>query len=165
MYEQFYNTISAPYRANPKRTQRLVAADKGLVALFAVVYAAVLIWLAVTQDARLWREVFVPAVSFAALSALRYALNRPRPYETYSIDPIIKKDTQGKSFPGRHVFSAAIIACAIFYVSLGWGIAAFFGMAFIAYVRVVGGVHFPRDVIAGAALGVLCGLVGFFLIP
>ena len=35
----------------------------------------------------------------------------------------------------------------------------------IALIRVIGGVHFPRDVLSGAVLGAACGAVGFWLIP
>lgn len=36
---------------------------------------------------------------------------------------------------------------------------------FMAYVRVVGGIHFPKDVFAGAVIGVLSGVIGLYLIP
>ena len=35
----------------------------------------------------------------------------------------------------------------------------------VCYTRLVGGLHFPRDVVAGIALGLACGLVGFVIIP
>ena len=31
-------------------------------------------------------------------------------------------------------------------------------------VRVIGGVHFPRDVLVGAAVGILAGVIGFYVI-
>ena len=34
----------------------------------------------------------------------------------------------------------------------------------LAAIRVIAGVHFPRDVIAGALAGILLGYVGFWLI-
>lgn len=163
MYPEFYEQISAIYRKDPKSVRVLATLDKVLVAVVAASYVAMLVWLAVIGDARFWTELLVPAVSFAAMSIARAAINAPRPYEAYAIDPLIKKDTKGKSFPGRHVFSAAVIACAFLNVNVAWGISGFTAMALIAYVRVVGGVHFPRDVIAGAALGALCGVVGFWL--
>ena len=30
--------------------------------------------------------------------------------------------------------------------------------------RVAGGVHFPRDVIAGALIGIGCGVIGYYVI-
>ena len=34
---------------------------------------------------------------------------------------------------------------------------------FMAAVRVVGGVHYPKDVIAGIAVAVICGIAGFWI--
>ena len=36
--------------------------------------------------------------------------------------------------------------------------------ALLAWCRVVGGVHFPRDVIAGALIGIGCGVLGYYVI-
>lgn len=33
----------------------------------------------------------------------------------------------------------------------------------MAVVRVVGGVHFPKDVIAGAIIGIVSGVIGFMI--
>ena len=46
----------------------------------------------------------------------------------------------------------------------GAGLLPGLGGVLLAVVRVVGGVHFPRDVLCGAAIGILCGAVGFFLL-
>lgn len=42
------------------------------------------------------------------------------------------------------------------------GIIVFVCGLIIAIVRVISGVHFPKDVIVGALVGILCGVVGFF---
>jgi membrane-associated phospholipid phosphatase len=34
----------------------------------------------------------------------------------------------------------------------------------LAWSRVAGGVHFPRDVIAGALIGVFSGVIGYYVI-
>ena len=49
-------------------------------------------------------------VAFAAVTLFRKAVNAPRPYETLGIDPLIEKDTAGRSFPSRHTFSLFMIA-------------------------------------------------------
>ena len=36
--------------------------------------------------------------------------------------------------------------------------------AALACVRVIGGVHFPRDVLVGAAVGILAGVIGFYVL-
>ena len=33
------------------------------------------------------------------------------------------------------------------------------------FIRVVGGVHYPQDVVAGAVCGILAGVLGFYILP
>ena len=126
-------------------------------------YPIILGRLVLTQDIRFWRLFLAPAISFILLSVIRNYINAPRPYEMFDIIPIIKKDTKGKSFPSRHVFSVFVIAMTIYYISRPIGIALMFAGVLLAIIRVVGGVHFPKDVLAGAAIGILCGILGFYL--
>ena len=79
-------------------------------------------------------------------------------------EPIIKRKGTGKSFPSRHTFSIFVIAVTVFYFWPVAGIITGIAGAVLATVRVLGGVHFVRDVIAGAAIGIGCGLIGFYLI-
>ena len=44
------------------------------------------------------------------VSVSRKIINEPRPYEKYGVPPVLDKDTSGKSFPSRHVFSVFVIA-------------------------------------------------------
>ena len=165
MYQDWYANISEPLRCRPALVRALRFLDRALVALVALAYLGALVWLATTGDARLSRAASVPAVSFAAVSALRALINAPRPYELYAIDPLIRKDTHGKSFPGRHVFSACIIACALTWIDARFGLPAFTACALLAATRIIGGVHFPRDIIAALALGIAIGAIGFVAIP
>ena len=65
--------------------------------------------------------------------------------------------------PSRHVFSAFIIGMAFLCIGeIPLGIIVFVCGLIIAIVRVISGVHFPKDVIVGALVGILCGVVGFF---
>jgi len=165
MYPEFYAKISKPLREQPWKAHSIIVIDRLLVASLAIGYCALLAWTFFSHDARFYRVLCVPAVSFIAMSIGRAVFNAPRPYETYSIDPLVDKKTRGKSFPGRHVFSATIIACALGFVNVGWGTAAFVAAALIACARVAEGVHFPRDVIAGAVLALACGVIGFIVVP
>lgn len=164
MYEKFYIAISKPFRQRAGAMRALAAADKLLVALFAASFIGTAAWLALNHDFRTIRYLVVCAISFVALSALRAGLNWPRPYELFDIEPLIPKGTRGKSFPSRHVFSAAVIACALLWLNTWLGVASLAATAFLAMLRVVGGVHFPRDVIVGAALGISCGILGFWIL-
>lgn len=66
--------------------------------------------------------------------------------------------------PSRHVFSAFIIGMAYLYVSIPMGIVIMMIGVLLATVRVIAGVHFPKDVIAGAAIGIILGIIGFYVI-
>lgn len=108
-----------------------------------------------------WKELavilLVPGISFVGVSLFRRYYNAKRPYELYGFTPLIEKDTQGKSFPSRHVFSIFVLAVTIgvFYpmAAVGLGIS---GML-LAVIRVAAGIHFPKDVIAGGIIGVVFG--------
>lgn len=111
------------------------------------------------------KAFFIPLICFILLSLFRKALNAPRPYEVFNAKPLIAKETQGKSFPSRHVFSIFVIATT-FYVCCPlpeFGIIIFaLGIA-LAILRVVSGVHFIKDVLAGAILGILMPAISFML--
>ena len=107
--------------------------------------------------------VAVTAISFILVSIVRRFINSERPYTMYDFKPIIEKNKKGESMPSRHVFSAFIIGMAFLYIGeIPLGIIVFVCGLIIAIVRVISGVHFPKDVIVGALVGILCGAVGFF---
>ncbi len=155
-----YRRLSARARSRDGGA-RLRAVDHLCVLAVACAYALMLAWLLFTGDVRFWLVLLGPASGFLALSALRRALDRSRPYEVLDIEPLLDAHEKRGSFPSRHVFSSALIAVALAPVqplaAAGIGILT----ALIAWIRVVGGVHWPQDVIAGACLGVLWGLASY----
>ncbi|MBB1257713.1 bifunctional phosphatase PAP2/diacylglycerol kinase family protein [Streptomyces alkaliterrae] len=69
------------------------------------------------------------------------------------------------SFPSGHSASAAAFATGVALESAGWGAAVAPLAASVAFSRVYTGVHYPADVVAGAALGVTAALVVRRLVP
>ncbi|MCC5890116.1 MAG: phosphatase PAP2 family protein [Alkalibacterium sp.] len=128
-----------------------------------VTYPIVLLTLIYTRDERLLRALLTPSISFVLVSIFRRYINAPRPYEVSSTVPVIKKDTKGKSFPSRHVFSAFVVATTVYFIYNPLGILLMVIGCILAVLRVLGGVHFPRDVIAGAVIGIISGILGFYL--
>ena len=163
-YERTYERISRPFR-NETAMRALGLLDKGLVYLIALAYIATLVWLFATGDTRAWKVLAVPAATFAITTLIRALVNAPRPYESARIDPLIQKDTQGKSFPSRHVASGVAIACAFLYLNPLAGSFALIACAAVCFTRIVGGVHFPRDVVAAVLIATACGIIGFALLP
>ena len=164
-YPEWYRRISAPFREEIA-VQAINVLDRALVVAIAAIYGIAIVVLIATGNAfGALRVIIVPAITFALVSYLRDRYDAPRPYELYDIDPIIVKDTRGKSMPSRHVASAVIIAFALAWIHLDWGVLAFVACAIVVFTRIVGGVHFPKDVISAAALSLACGFIGFVLIP
>lgn len=141
----------------------MIIGGKVLTYLSYVVYPILVIWIVAMREPAPWRAIVVPAVGFVLLSTFRYFVNAPRPYEVFETPSLVIKKTKGKSFPSRHVFSAFIIAFTAFWFYPWLGICLGVCGGFLAISRVLSGVHFAKDVLAGAISGVGLGLIGFLL--
>lgn len=165
MNAEQYEAISRPFRAHPAALRALKAANDGLKYLCYVLYPVLLVLLAVNEPSELLRAVLTPAVLFVGLSAFRRLFDAPRPYEALEIDPLMYKSTKGKSFPSRHIFSIFMIAMCWLAYCVPMGVFLLICGAFMAAIRVIGGVHYPKDVIAGALVAILGGIVGLWWLP
>ena len=117
-----------------------------------------------TRDPRIWRAVLVPAVVFCFGTFLRAVLNFPRPYEVYHTPALVDKDRKGQSFPSRHMFSASVLTVCAWWLWPPLGAVMAVIVLILAPMRVLVGVHFVRDVVAGVLLGGLLGWLGFYVI-
>ena len=162
-YEQRYEQWAAPLRGRPGVVRALNIVNRGIVIVFYVVYALLLGWACVSDPWRLVPLVGVTAVGFVAVSFFRRRFNAPRPYECCAIAPLIARDGSGKSFPSRHTFSAFAIAASWFAASVPVAVVLLVAAGVLAVCRVLGGVHFPRDVVAGAFIGSATGALAAFL--
>lgn len=159
-----YKKISRPFRKNRDRVLWLNIVNLVLTVIVYIIYAALIIYFAVADRQRLFRGLFVPAVMFLFVSGLRKLIDRPRPYEVMKIKPLIEKDKKGESMPSRHVFSVFMIAMAVCYLSPKLSIPVFIIGLLIAAVRIVGGVHYLSDVVVGALIGIVWGILGFYIL-
>ena len=161
MTKEKFMKYTGPFRGNEKWTRGLHILNRILTAMGYVSYPFLLIYLIWTKDVRFFQALLVPGISFMAVTLFRAKLNAPRPYEVYEEAPLIPKETRGHSFPSRHVFSIFIIAMTFLLLSpwTWFGIVLLAAGVFLAVVRVLTGVHFPRDVIAGALFAVVVALV------
>lgn len=135
--------------------------NKITTSLVYLLYPVFLLSLLINKDKRFWKLLLIPGISFLIVSFFRRKINAPRPYEVLDIEPIIKKSTRGQSFPSRHVFSVYVIAMSLYYISAPVGISLMLVGIVVSLVRVLGGVHFPRDVIGGAIIGILFSYVAW----
>ncbi|MFG2956676.1 bifunctional phosphatase PAP2/diacylglycerol kinase family protein [Streptomyces sp. NPDC048291] len=107
------------------------------------------------------------ALASLAINTLgKRSVRRPRPL----LDPVpavrhLKRQPITTSFPSGHAASAAAFATGVALESPGWG-ATVAPLAFsVVMSRVYTGVHFPSDVLAGAALGMGAAFAVRGLVP
>ena len=159
--EEMYRKITAPILRHPRGVQTLNIINKAITMLIYSIYPIFLLGLLVSRDLRFWKVLLIPGISFVLVSLFRKYIDAPRPYEVLNIVPLINKDTKGQSFPSRHVFSVFVIAMTLYYISMPVGITLIIVGVLLGIVRVVGGVHFPKDVIVGAIVGILISVVSW----
>ncbi len=160
MTAQQYHIMTSHIRKHPWMMSLIRIANRATTLAVYLIYTVYVLAQLFQQDSRLVETIAVPAVFFVLLSVARDKCNAHRPYEVLDIQPIIQKNTKGHSFPSRHVFSVFIIAAVIAQQVLWLGIVLGIIGVLISVLRVIGGVHFPRDVLAGACIGIACGLLG-----
>ncbi|MFS9206224.1 phosphatase PAP2 family protein [Streptococcus mitis] len=163
-YQEWYNHIAGKIENKPIFLRLLRAFNRFMTVVMPIVYIALLVTTYFQEG--LGRQiliyVFIPASGFVILSLLRKKINAPRPYEEWDINPLLHRDSPGQSMPSRHVFSATIISMACLHASLSVGVILLVLSAFLGLVRVLGGVHYPKDVLVGYICGLVWGVI-FFL--
>ena len=106
-----------------------------------------------------WRRAAVAAVisAGAALAigkVISEIVDRSRPFvvDAHGVH-LFAPHAADPGFPSDHATGAFAVATAIFLRHRGWGVVALVAAAVLSVGRVALGVHFPSDVLAGAALG------------
>ena len=156
-YQEWYDHIAGNIKNKPFLLSLLKSFNRLMTVVMPIVYLTLLVTTYLQQGfgKQVLIYVCIPASGFVILSFLRKKINAPRPYEVWEIVPLLDRDSPGKSMPSRHVFSASIISMACLHASLSVGVILLVFSALLGLVRVLGGVHFPKDVV----VGYICGLV------
>ncbi|WP_261039888.1 phosphatase PAP2 family protein [Streptococcus mitis] len=163
-YQEWYDYIAANIENRPFLLSLLRTFNQFMTVVMPIVYLTLLAttYLQEGFGKQVLMYVFIPASGFVILSFLRKKINNPRPYEEWAINPLLDRDSPGQSMPSRHVFSATIISMACLHASLTMGMICLTLSAFLGLVRVLGGVHYPKDVVVGYICGLVWGVI-FFL--
>jgi undecaprenyl-diphosphatase len=119
------------------------------------------------ESAKVRVRAFVGGIAAYAAGAAAWCANnvfgwivfRPRPFVTLAgqAHPLVAVDAASKSLPSDH---AGIAFAVAWVLARSWPASAPYvlpGAALIALGRVAAGVHYPTDVVAGAAVGIVAG--------
>ncbi len=150
--------------SSKKASTSLKIISHAAVALSVIAYAAII---AYTYKEEPWDAALLllfSAIPFVIVTLARKFFNAPRPYELYPFYQTPPKEKHGESFPSRHVFSAFIIATLAITVSIPLAAALFVIGICLGTARVLLGMHFIRDVLAGALIGIISGILGIIIL-
>ena len=163
-YQEWYDHIAGNIENKPFLLSLLRTFNRFMTVVMPMIYLTLLATTYLQQGLgkQVLIYVFIPASGFVILSFLRKKINALRPYEVWEIVPLLDRDSPGQSMPSRHVFSATIISMACLHASLSVGVILLVLSALLGLARVLGGVHFPKDVVIGYICGLVWGLI-FFL--
>ncbi|MCX6730150.1 MAG: phosphatase PAP2 family protein [Candidatus Portnoybacteria bacterium] len=83
-----------------------------------------------------------------------------RPYVILdNVKKLISESGDHLSFPSGHATIVFAIATAIYFFNKKWGIVAFVVAILVGISRIYVGVHWPLDIVAGALIGILSGII------
>jgi len=102
------------------------------------------------------------------VEAMRIFYHRPRPFVELPVNQLLSPDwfysgTEW-SFPSGHATFFFALATAVFLYDKKWGLWLYAAASIISISRVVAGVHYPSDIIAGALIGSAVAYVMFHFI-
>lgn len=142
-----------------------------------------ILWISRTGDgacylliaALLWRLDPVHGQLFSYVGLLAYALElplfivlkrlfkRPRPADLFSNFNAHIQPADKFSLPSGHTAAAFLMAVIVAYFYPSMAILAYTWAGLIGMSRILLGVHYPGDIIAGAALGTTIGLFSLYI--
>ena len=165
MSKQFYINLNRSICSDKTKRQLVMVLNELVTYLIALIYFICLITLIVHHEFRqLFLAVLTPVAGFVVARFLRVILRHPRPYQVMRIRPLDREKKTSAAFPSCHVASAFVIGTTLLALSFTVaGILVLILGVVLAVLRVMSGGHYIKDVISGAVLGSLCGIVLYLI--
>lgn len=133
--------------------------------VFYLVIGLLVAWLELENGINfLLAGLFVFAIELPVYIFLKRAIKRDRPCDRF-VDVIPQITPSDKfSLPSGHAAAAFVFASVLSYYYPSLMLPAYTLATLIALARVFLGVHYPTDILAGAALGLISAIIGLNLI-
>lgn len=143
--------------------EKIIALRFELLNLFAVFFGKYLGYLLILlalafffKKRKIFYKAFLSAFisRFFFASLINFVWHRPRPFVEHDVNVLIEHAPTA-SFPSGHAAFFFGLAAAIFIEDRKKGIFFLIGAFLVSFFRVYSGIHWPADILAGAAVGVL----------
>lgn len=102
------------------------------------------------------------ASRFIFTEIIRFFYQRPRPFIALNLNPILDHAAT-PSFPSGHAAFYFALAFALSFYHKKIGAYFLIGAVLISISRVIGGIHYPGDILTGSILGYFTAILCHFL--
>ncbi len=146
---QFLESLRTDFSVKLFEGITILGEETILILLIAVLYFAF--------DKRLALRIgYITVTSMCVNGVVKNIVKRPRPFASGLVNPARAHTATGYSFPSGHTQTIATWSTAFaMYFKKAWvRVLVGIGIVAVAFSRLFLGVHYPSDVIVGAALGI-----------
>ena len=123
-----------------------------------------LILFLVVNYKKYWRMVVEAVVAafftrFILTEIIRWLWFRPRPFITNNVNLLGDYNAKEASFPSGHASFYFALSTIVYFYNKKAGIVFFIASFLVSISRVFVGIHWPSDILGGAAVGILTGWI------
>lgn len=161
--QHWFHVVNNWTQVNPFLNDLGKIVAKGAPELWALVFLVLWFWPPRVRSQT--REAVVFAIVAGAFAlvinlVLGHFFYRPRPFvfEPQEVHQLLQH-ARDSSFPSDHAAGSFGFATGLFYARTRDGIYGILFAAAVAVARVFVGLHWPTDVLAGAGIGIIAGVV------
>ena len=120
------------------------------------------LFLFLLKDYKKYKAMVFEAISSVILSRLviaeiiRQIWHRARPFIDQNVNLLFSYDNVS-SFPSGHAAFFFALSTSVYFYNKKAGVLFFIASIFISLARVIAGIHWPSDILAGAVVGLFSG--------